>query len=146
VMTGMFLTQTQTTIHVIEPSLWYLLTWRLLVCWISTFRFSSAWKWLEKTVFLKPFPKLIIFRWLSSGLWHRIVWHKFTDVSEVSTASIIRMIIALMMEAENISETSVKFYQTTRRNNPDDLPREPEISQASQLISVFHTNTRRLCT
>jgi hypothetical protein len=30
------------------------------------------------------------------------------------------MIIALMMEAINTSETSVNFYQTTRRNNPED--------------------------
>jgi hypothetical protein len=28
--------------------------------------------------------------------------------------------IALMMEAECTSETSVNFYQTTRRNNPED--------------------------
>jgi phage regulator Rha-like protein len=34
--------------------------------------------------------------------------------------SVIRAIIALMMEAENTSETSVNFYQTTRRNNPED--------------------------
>jgi hypothetical protein len=30
------------------------------------------------------------------------------------------MMIALMMEAALTSETSVKFYQTTRRNNPED--------------------------
>jgi hypothetical protein len=30
------------------------------------------------------------------------------------------MIIALMMEAASISETSVNFYQNTRRNNPED--------------------------
>jgi hypothetical protein len=29
-------------------------------------------------------------------------------------------IIALMMEAANISETSVNFYQNTRHNNPED--------------------------
>jgi hypothetical protein len=29
-------------------------------------------------------------------------------------------IISLMMEAAGISETSVNFYQTTRRNNPED--------------------------
>jgi hypothetical protein len=29
-------------------------------------------------------------------------------------------IIAPMMEAANTSETSVNFYQTTRRNNPED--------------------------
>jgi hypothetical protein len=29
-------------------------------------------------------------------------------------------IIALMMEAASTPETSVSFYQTTRRNNPED--------------------------
>jgi hypothetical protein len=44
-----------------------------------------------------------------------VVWKKFTDVSKVLAASIIRAIIFLM-EAASISETSVNFYQTTRRN------------------------------
>jgi hypothetical protein len=35
-------------------------------------------------------------------------------------ASIIRALIALMMEAASTSETLVNFYQTTRRNNPED--------------------------
>jgi hypothetical protein len=35
------------------------------------------------------------------------------------TAFIIRA-IALMIEAANTSETSVNFYQTTRRNIPED--------------------------
>jgi hypothetical protein len=54
----------------------------------------------------------------------RVVWQKFTDVSEVLVASIIS--IALMMEAASTSETSVSFYQTTRRNNPED--RHPQFS------------------
>jgi hypothetical protein len=29
-------------------------------------------------------------------------------------------VVALMMEAESSSETSVNFYQTTRRYNPED--------------------------
>jgi hypothetical protein len=29
-------------------------------------------------------------------------------------------LIALMMEAASISKTSISFYQTTRRNNPED--------------------------
>jgi hypothetical protein len=37
----------------------------------------------------------------------------------VLDASIIRQ-IALMMEAGSTSETSANFYQTTRRNNPED--------------------------
>jgi hypothetical protein len=35
-------------------------------------------------------------------------------------ASVIRAMIALMMEATSTSEISVNFYQTTRRNNPED--------------------------
>jgi hypothetical protein len=41
-----------------------------------------------------------------------------TEVSEVLAASIIR-VIALMTEAARTSETSVNFYQTTRRNNTE---------------------------
>jgi hypothetical protein len=49
----------------------------------------------------------------------RAVRYKFTDVSEVLTASIIKA-IALMMEAVSTSETSVSFYQNTRRIIPED--------------------------
>jgi hypothetical protein len=55
----------------------------------------------------------------SSGMLHSVVWYKFTDVSEVLIASIIRK-MNLMMEAASTSQTSVKFYQTTRRNIPED--------------------------
>jgi hypothetical protein len=41
------------------------------------------------------------------------------DVSKVLNASII--IIILMMEAISTSETNVNFYQTTRRNIPEDI-------------------------
>jgi hypothetical protein len=41
----------------------------------------------------------------------------FSNVSKVLTASII---IALMMEAVNTSETSINFYQTTWCNIPED--------------------------
>jgi hypothetical protein len=40
----------------------------------------------------------------------------FTSVSQVLAASII----GAMMEAANISGTSVNFHQTTRRNNLED--------------------------
>jgi hypothetical protein len=39
--------------------------------------------------------------------------------SEVLAASFIRAVMALM-EAESTSETSVNFYQTTERKNPED--------------------------
>jgi hypothetical protein len=38
----------------------------------------------------------------------------------VLAASIIRAVIAVMMEAASASETSLNFYQNTRRNNPED--------------------------
>jgi hypothetical protein len=40
-------------------------------------------------------------------------------VSEVLATAIIRAMIALMMEAASTSETSVNFYQNTRRNIPE---------------------------
>jgi hypothetical protein len=45
---------------------------------------------------------------------------KLTDVSDVRTASIIRLMIALMKEAAGTSETSVNFNLTTRRDIPED--------------------------
>jgi hypothetical protein len=50
-------------------------------------------------------------RLLSSGLYHRVVWYKFTSFSEA---------IAPMMEAARTSETLVNFYLTARRYNPED--------------------------
>jgi hypothetical protein len=50
-----------------------------------------------------------------SGILHRVVWYKFTSVSEVLAATIIRA-----MEAAGFSETSVNIYQTTRRSIPED--------------------------
>jgi hypothetical protein len=63
---------------------------------------------------------VVILRWLSSGLLHHVVWEKFSDVAVVFGASIIRTLIALMMEAASTPETSVNFYQTTQCNNPED--------------------------
>jgi hypothetical protein len=56
----------------------------------------------------------------SSGLLRHRDWQKFTDVSEVLAVTIIMAISVLMMEAISRSETSVNFYQITRRCNPED--------------------------
>jgi hypothetical protein len=63
--------------------------------------------------------KLYCSRWLSSGMLRRVVWQKFSEVSDVLPASTIR-VIALMMEAVSTSITSVNFYETVRRNIPED--------------------------
>jgi hypothetical protein len=44
-----------------------------------------------------------------------------TNVSDVCTASIIRVMIALMMEAVHTSETSVNIYLTTWQYIPEDF-------------------------
>jgi hypothetical protein len=54
--------------------------------------------------------KMAVF-WLS----RRVVWQKFTDVSEVFAASTIWA----MMKAACTSEASVTYW-TTQRNNPED--------------------------
>jgi hypothetical protein len=57
---------------------------------------------------------------------------KFANVPDVLVASVIRSIErlnVLTIEATSTSETSVNFYQTTRRNNPED--------------SRFHTRRRK---
>jgi hypothetical protein len=46
-----------------------------------------------------------------SGLLRCVVWYKFTDVSELLAASIIRARSVVL---------SVTFYQATRRNIPED--------------------------
>jgi hypothetical protein len=51
----------------------------------------------------------------------RVVWYKFTDVSEMLTSCIIRVIIVLMMEAVNTSETSGNFYET-KTNSMEQSP------------------------
>jgi hypothetical protein len=43
-----------------------------------------------------------------------------SNISEVLTAYIITLILALMMQAVHTSETSVIFYQTTQHNDPED--------------------------
>jgi hypothetical protein len=45
----------------------------------------------------------------------RLVWQKYTDISEVLAAS-----ITLMMETVSTSETYVNLYQATRRDIPND--------------------------
>jgi hypothetical protein len=61
--------------------------------------------------------RLKLDRWPSSGLQRRVDWYKFTNVSEVLTASIIK---AMTMEAVQTSETFVNSNQSTRRYNPED--------------------------
>jgi hypothetical protein len=49
-----------------------------------------------------------------------VVWWELTNVSEVLTASIIRAITAMMMEAVSTSEILVNFHQATQCNILED--------------------------
>jgi hypothetical protein len=44
----------------------------------------------------------------------------FYPYTPYTLRDVLKMAIALMMEAANTSETSINVYQTTRRNNPED--------------------------
>jgi hypothetical protein len=48
-------------------------------------------------------------RWLSSGMFHRVVWQILTDASEELTA----FNLALTLEAVSTSETFLNLHQTT---------------------------------
>jgi hypothetical protein len=56
---------------------------------------------------------------LTSGMLSRVVWWKYTDVSEVIYTSTIRK-SSLMMRAVTKSEMSVDFYWTTLLNIPEE--------------------------
>jgi hypothetical protein len=47
-------------------------------------------------------------------------------------------IIALTMEAASTSETLVNFYQTIRRNNPEDSYLETDINIDNLVIALFY--------
>jgi hypothetical protein len=60
-------------------------------------------------------------------------WWKFNDISEVLTASIIREIIALLMEAAGTSETPTDYRaQHSRRHSPSVI----ELTQLLRFLSV----------
>jgi hypothetical protein len=50
-------------------------------------------------------------------LLRRVVWWKFTNVSEVLAASIIKTVMMMMTEAASTSKTLVNFYQSTWHKN-----------------------------
>jgi hypothetical protein len=49
------------------------------------------------------------------------------------------VVIALMMEAASTSETSVNFYQTTRRYNPADSHLRDFLSLSQIHLLQYHT-------
>jgi hypothetical protein len=53
-------------------------------------------------------------------------------------AAFITRAIALMMEAASTSETSVNFYQTTRRNNPEDSHLNIWVNSVFEKIYILH--------
>jgi hypothetical protein len=57
--------------------------------------------------------------WLFSSSFRRVDWQTFTDVSEVLAVS---NIIAPVAQGASTSKTSVKFLQTTGRNDPEKKP------------------------
>jgi hypothetical protein len=65
---------------------------------------------------------------------HRVVWYKFTEVSEV-------LATYRMIEAAISSETSVNLYQTTRCNIPEDS----HLHTCRRENLKFHENVFIIC-
>jgi hypothetical protein len=66
-----------------------------------------------------------------------------TDVSEALIASIMIAMIVLMVEAVNISETSVNFYETTRLSIAEYCGRQLILSLFIRLkYGAFHDKLR----
>jgi hypothetical protein len=73
-----------------------------------------------------------------SGMYCRVVTLKWTDVSEVRTASVI----ALMMDAVSASETSVNFNVTTQCYIPEDskLNLESVSWKCARWSKIYHSH------
>jgi hypothetical protein len=68
--------------------------------------------------------------WLSSGSLRRVVQQKSTDASKVLSGPIIR--------AVGISETSINFHETTRRNITEQSSSyEPPWDREISLILIY---------
>jgi hypothetical protein len=66
-----------------------------------------------------------------------IDWKRLTDVSDVLTVSIIK--VMRIMQAVNTSETSVNFYQTTWNN----IPETGHLHLALEANTHKHTNMHK---
>jgi hypothetical protein len=54
-------------------------------------------------------------------------------------AAAIILLIALMMEGESTSETSVSLYQTTRRYNPEDSHLHTRRRENLKSFFIYHS-------
>jgi hypothetical protein len=107
---------------------------------VHTALLSRRWEWTSSTQWnLKSqsdnnsyelaYGLDFLWRWPSYGLLRRVIWQKFTDVSEVITS------ISLVMRAAIISRASLSLCHTTRHISAEDRqktslyspPSEPEI-------------------
>jgi hypothetical protein len=94
-----------------------ILTVVIRVSSVSTLRWNGPRPLTSKSLWDFRFSRSPIWRWLSSGI--------FRD-------------IALMMEAASTSETSVSYYQTTRRNIPVDSHLHPFFIYSSFMIIFLY--------
>jgi hypothetical protein len=66
------------------------------------------------------FSRRQVWSWLSCGTLYRVVWWKWTNVSEELLSPSSGLWVILMVETVSSPETSVNFYQTTRCNISED--------------------------
>ena len=81
----------------------------------------KPWIFSLRKVGFKILAVATAYMWMRSfGLWHSVVWHKFTDNSKKASASIFSVEMPLNVLAACSFEVSVKLCQTTRHHIPDD--------------------------
>jgi hypothetical protein len=83
------------------------------------------------------FSRRRVWKWLSLGCCAVQSGTKLPTFQRCLAASIIRA-ISLMMEVASTCQTSVNFYETTRRNNPEDS----HLHWRRYLVNILITNCR----
>ena len=82
-------------------------------------------------------------------MWRRVVWYKFTNLSEDHAAPIIRVNeirSSLKVEAPSSSVKSVQFYKTARRYIPENINLHNHRNEILQChITVIESTTICMC-
>jgi hypothetical protein len=110
-------------------------TWHIGLLWLSDMAFVTVrqlgtvgmaydirrkvlYLWERVSVCLKQ--HIWLWRLLSTGRWRRVIWQKFTEVSNDPAVSIIKDVLVPRWGEVSVSpETSDHFYRNTRHHIPE---------------------------
>jgi hypothetical protein len=87
-------------------------------------------RWADGAILIKAPLKCADLR-SESVVYSPYIYHNFLVSDWVIKTWVL---IVLIMEAASTSETSVKFYQTTRRKNPEDNHHHTEVRLSDTIV------------